>query len=237
MPADSRCSPNRPRRVPARPRSRPARRAGAGCPRRHRRADRQRPRDAAAGPRLYRRAPGRRPARRRCPGSDHARRRPAGRALVGAPAQGSRARRRGDARAAAAAAALARPRAPRGREQRRPPSPAPAQEEAVGGRGARTRPHQPTARNHDRAGGLMAKKNGGSRPKISILPGNSPSASLPDFLTEPGASAKPPSSGRTQPGGLPENKRPPSHPPAGAPSPAGCLRTRSDLRPRNTGPP
>lgn len=53
----------------------------------------------------------------------------------------------------------------------------------------------------------MAKKNSGSQPKVATLPGQSPSAKLQDFLTEPGPSAKPPSGGRTQPGGLPENRK------------------------------
>lgn len=52
----------------------------------------------------------------------------------------------------------------------------------------------------------MAKKNGtGTRPKLGTLPGNSPSAALQDFLTEPGPSAKPPTGGRST-GGLPTNK-------------------------------
>lgn len=52
----------------------------------------------------------------------------------------------------------------------------------------------------------MAKKNGGgARPKVATLPGNSPSAKLQQFLTEPGQSAKPPSGGKST-GNLPQNK-------------------------------
>jgi hypothetical protein len=50
----------------------------------------------------------------------------------------------------------------------------------------------------------MAKNN--TRPKVATLPGNSPSARLQDFLTEPGPSAKPPAGGRST-GSLPTNKR------------------------------
>jgi hypothetical protein len=54
----------------------------------------------------------------------------------------------------------------------------------------------------------MAKKNNtGSRAKVATLPGQSPSANLQEFLTAPGQSAKPPTGGTTQPGGLPENKK------------------------------
>ena len=52
----------------------------------------------------------------------------------------------------------------------------------------------------------MAKKNGGTRPKVATLPGTSPSAKLRDFLTEPGPSAKPSTGGRST-GGLPTNKK------------------------------
>jgi hypothetical protein len=52
----------------------------------------------------------------------------------------------------------------------------------------------------------MAKKNAGTRPNVATLPGNSPSAKLQDFLTEPGPSAKPPTGGRST-GSLPTNER------------------------------
>jgi hypothetical protein len=53
----------------------------------------------------------------------------------------------------------------------------------------------------------MAKKNGGTRPKVATLPGTSPSARLQDFLTDPGPSAKPPSSAGKSTGPPPQNRR------------------------------
>jgi hypothetical protein len=51
----------------------------------------------------------------------------------------------------------------------------------------------------------MAKNNGGTRPKVATLPGNSPSAKLQDYLAQTGPSAKPSTGGRST-GGLPTNK-------------------------------
>jgi hypothetical protein len=53
----------------------------------------------------------------------------------------------------------------------------------------------------------MAKKNGGTRPTVATLPGNSPSATLGNFLSTASESAKPPSTVGRSTGAPPQNRR------------------------------